>query len=86
MRGFNKGIEKAYYKANLIKAELLKEIYSGGPKYPLLRNLVPPGQRYLLIGMRDPFRPLVSKQKLVSASGKRKKLPLEKRRKKKEAG
>jgi hypothetical protein len=74
LRGFNKGIEKAYYKANLIKAELLKEIYSGGPKYPLLRNLVPPGQRYLLIGMRDPFRPLVSKQKVVSSSGKKKKL------------
>lgn len=74
LRGFNKGIEKAYYKANLIKAELLKEIYSGGPKYPLLRNLVPPGQRYLLIGMRDPFRPLVSKQKLVSSFGKKKKV------------
>ena len=74
LRGFNKGIEKAYYKANLIKAELLKEIYSGGPKYPLLRNLVPPGQRYLLIGKRDPFRPLVSKKKLVSSSGKKKKI------------
>jgi Tfp pilus assembly protein PilP len=74
LRGFNKGIEKAYNKANLIKAELLKEIYSGGPKYPLLRNLVSPGQRYLLIGRRDPFRPLVSKQKLVSSSGKKKKL------------
>ena len=74
LRGFNKGIEKAYYKANLIKAKLLKEIYSGGPKYPLLRKLVPPGKRYLLIGMRDPFRPLVSKQKVVSSSGKKKKL------------
>ena len=74
LRGFNKGIEKAYYRANLIKAELLKEIYSGGPKYPLLRNLVPPGQRYLLIGKRDPFRPLVSQKKLVSSSGKKKKL------------
>jgi hypothetical protein len=74
LRGFNKEIEKAYYKANFIKAELLKEIYSGGPKYPLLRNLVPPGQRYLLIGMRDPFRPLVSKQKVVSSSGTKKKV------------
>jgi hypothetical protein len=74
LRGFNKGIKKANYKANLIKAELLTEIDSGGPKYPLLRNLVPPGQRYLLIGRRDPFRPLVSSQKLVGSSRKKKKL------------
>jgi hypothetical protein len=86
LRGFNKGIEKAYYKANLIQVELLKEIYSGGPKYPLLRNLVPPGKRYLLIGMRDPFRPLVSKQKVVNSSGKKKKLISSSGKKKKLVG
>jgi hypothetical protein len=72
--GYLKVIKKVLYKADLIKDELLKEIHSGGPKYPLLRNLVPPGQRYQLIGKRDPFRPLVSKKKLVSSSGKNKKI------------
>jgi hypothetical protein len=61
-KGFNKGIRKALYKAGLIQADLIKEIDSGGPEYPLLKGMVPPGQRYMLIGKRDPFRPLVNKK------------------------
>jgi hypothetical protein len=69
LKGFKKGIKKAYYKAGLIRVELLKEIDFGGPDYPLLRNIVPPGQRYLLIGKRNPFRPLVNEKGLVHFSG-----------------
>jgi hypothetical protein len=65
LKGLNQGIKKASYKAGLMQAGLLKEIDSGGPDYPLLRDMVPPGQRYLLIGRRDPFRPLVNEQGLV---------------------
>ena len=65
LKGLNKGIKKASYKASLIQVDLLKEIDSGGPDYPLLRDMVPPGQRYLLIGRRDPFRPLVNEHGLV---------------------
>lgn len=64
-KGFNKGVKRALYKAGLIQVDLLKEIDSGGPEYPLLKNMVPPGQRYLLIGKRDPFRPLVNNKGLV---------------------
>jgi hypothetical protein len=83
LKAFLKVIKKSYYKADFIRAELLKEIHSGGPNYRLLKNLVPPGQRYLFIGRRDPFRPLVTKQKLVSSSRKKKKLVSSSRKKKK---
>jgi len=65
LKGFKKGIKKASFKADIIQAELIKEIDSGGPDYPLLKNIVPPGQRYLLIGKRDPFKPLVNRKGLV---------------------
>ena len=68
LKGIKKGIKKASYKAGLIQLRLLKEIDSGGPAYPLLREMVPLGQRYLLIGRRDPFRPLVNKWGLVGSS------------------
>ena len=38
--------------------------------------MVPPGQRYLLIGRRDPFRPLVNEQRLVDFSRREKPKPL----------
>jgi hypothetical protein len=68
LKGFKKGVKRALYKSGLIQVELLKEIDSGGPEYPLLRQMVPPGQRYLLIGKRDPFRPLVNKKGLIDFS------------------
>jgi len=68
LKGFKKGIRKASYKADLIQVELLKEIESGGPDYPLLKDIAPPGQRYLLIGRRDPFEPLVNDQGLIDVS------------------
>jgi hypothetical protein len=70
LQGFKKGIKKASFKADIIQARLLKEINSGGPDYPLLMSMVSPGQRYLLISRRDPFKPLVnSKGLLVSSKG-----------------
>jgi hypothetical protein len=69
LKSFNIGIKKASYKAGLIQLDLLKEINLGGPNYPLLRSMVPPGQRYMLIGRRDPFRPLVNQQGVVGSSG-----------------
>jgi hypothetical protein len=62
IKGFKKATQKALYKAGLIQVKLLEEIESGGPDYPLLRDIAPPGQRYMLIGKRDPFRPLVNKK------------------------
>jgi hypothetical protein len=59
LKGFKKGIKKNLYQAEQIQEDLLKEIDSGGPEFPLVREIAPPGQRYLLIGKRDPFRPLV---------------------------
>ncbi len=68
LKGFKNGIKKTAYQADLIQVELLKEIDSGGPGYPLLRDLAPPGQRHLLIVRRDPFQPLVNKGGLVDFS------------------
>ncbi|MBC8287850.1 MAG: pilus assembly protein PilP [Nitrospinae bacterium] len=68
LEGFKKGIRQVLYKGELIRVELVREIDAGGPEYPLLRNMVPPGQRYLLIGKRDPFRPLVNDQGLIDFS------------------
>jgi len=76
LNGLNKGIKKASYNAGLIQVRLLKEIDSGGPDYPFLRDIVPPGQRYLLIGGRDPFHPLVNERGLVGFSGREKSKPL----------
>jgi hypothetical protein len=76
LKGLKKGIKKASYKAGLIQVGLLKEIDAGGPDYPLLKDMVPLGQRYLLIGGRDPFRPLVNEQGLVGFSRKEKSKPL----------
>ena len=56
------------YQAEKIRKDLLKEIESGGPEFPLLKEIAPPGQRYLLIGKRDPFRPLLDPRGLVSLS------------------
>lgn len=65
IKGFKKATQKALYKAGLIQVKLIEEIESGGPEYPLLRDIAPPGQRYLLIGKRDPFQPLVNKDGLI---------------------
>ena len=66
--GFKKGIKKNLYQAEQIQEDLLKEIESGGPEFPLIKEIAPPGQRYLLIGKRDPFRPLVDVRGLISLS------------------
>lgn len=71
IKGFKKATQKALYKAGLIQVDLLEEIESGGPEYPLLRDIAPPGQRYMLIGKRDPFRPLVTKNGLVELTESR---------------
>ncbi|HCK67875.1 MAG TPA: hypothetical protein DHW17_01185, partial [Nitrospina sp.] len=68
LKGFEKGIKKSLYQAEKIRKDLLKEIESGGPEFPLLKEIAPPGQRYLLIGKRDPFRPLLDARELVSLS------------------
>ncbi|MZH02215.1 MAG: pilus assembly protein PilP [Nitrospinae bacterium] len=65
INGFKKATQKALYKAGLIQVELIEEIESGGPEYPLLRDIAPPGQRYMLIGKRDPFQPLVNRNGLI---------------------
>ena len=38
------------------------EIDEGGSETPLLRKLAPPGQRYLLVQLRDTFKPLFTDQ------------------------
>ncbi len=68
LKGFEKGIKKNLYQAEKIRKDLLKEIESGGPEFPLLNEIAPPGQRYLLIGKRDPFRPLLDARGLASLS------------------
>ncbi len=59
LQGLKKGIAKILRKAQRIQVQLLKEIEAGGPEYPLIKEIAPPGQRYLLIGKRDTFRPLL---------------------------
>ncbi len=58
LQGFDQGIKKALVDVNKVQRELLIEIDEGGPEFPLLRELAPPGQRYLLVQLRDPFKPL----------------------------
>jgi hypothetical protein len=69
LRGFKKEIKNTAYKASLIKIEWLNEVNSDGPYSPLLKNRIPTGQRLLLVGGRDPFRPLVNEQGFVSSPG-----------------
>jgi hypothetical protein len=57
-QGFVQGIKKALVDVHKVQRELLIEIDEGGPEFPLLRELAPPGQRYLLVQLRDPFKPL----------------------------
>jgi Tfp pilus assembly protein PilP len=57
-QGFDQGIKKALVDVHKVQRELLIEIDEGGPEFPLLRELAPPGQRYLLVQLRDPFKPL----------------------------
>jgi hypothetical protein len=66
LKGFKDGVVKNLYQAVKVQGDLVKEIESGGPEFPLLKEIAPPGQRYLLIGKRDPFRPLVDGNGLVS--------------------
>jgi hypothetical protein len=66
LKGLKKGIKGVFHRAETIQEELIKELESGGPKFPLLKEIAPPGQRYLLIGKRDPFRPLVNKAGLIA--------------------
>ncbi len=58
LQGFDQGIKKAMVDVHKVQRELLIEIDEGGPEFPLLRELAPPGQRYLLVQLRDPFKPL----------------------------
>lgn len=58
LRGFEQGVKKALVDVHKVQRELLIEIDEGGPEFPLLRELAPPGQRYLLVQLRDPFKPL----------------------------
>jgi len=66
LKGLEKGIKGTLHKAEAIQEELIKEIELGGPKFPLLKEIAPPGQRYLLMGKRDPFRPLVNARGLIA--------------------
>ncbi|HIJ50861.1 MAG TPA: hypothetical protein HPP54_07415 [Nitrospinae bacterium] len=58
LQGFTQGIKKALVNVHKVQRELLIEIDEGGPEFQLLRELAPPGQRYLLVQLRDPFKPL----------------------------
>jgi len=58
LRGFEKGTENTLTHVHKVQRKLLIEIDSGGPEFPLLRELAPAGQRYLLVRLRDPFKPL----------------------------
>jgi Tfp pilus assembly protein PilP len=58
LQGFAQGIKKTLVNVHKVQRELLIEIDEGGPEFPLLRELAPPGQRYLLVQLRDPFKPL----------------------------
>ena len=58
LQGFAQGIKKTLIDVHKVQRELLIEIDEGGPEFPLLRELAPPGQRYLLVQLRDPFKPL----------------------------
>lgn len=73
IEGFEKAVKKTLFQAESIQAALLTEIDSGGPDFPLVREIAPPGQRYLLIGKRDPFRPLVNDDGLVQLAESSKK-------------
>jgi hypothetical protein len=66
LKGFELGVKKNFSEAEKVQEDLVKEIASGGPQFPLLKEIAPPGQRYLLIGKRDPFLPLVNDSGLVS--------------------
>ena len=71
--GMKEAIAQNLLSAENIREELLMEIKSGVPEFSLLKEIAPPGQRYELIGRRDPFRPLVKKEGLVSLSDEGKK-------------
>jgi hypothetical protein len=58
LQGFDQGIKKALIDVHKVQSELLIEIDEGGTESPLLREIAPPGQRYLLSQLRDPFKPL----------------------------
>lgn len=78
LMGIKKAIAQNLLSAENIQEKLLMEIKSGGPEFRLLKQIAPPGQRYELIGKRDPFRslvktPLVEKEGLVSLSDEGKK-------------
>nr|MBC8282859.1 pilus assembly protein PilP [Nitrospinota bacterium] len=59
--GFERGAKKTLANVHKVQRELLIEIDEGGPEFPLLRELAPAGQRYLLVQLRDPFKPLFTK-------------------------
>ncbi len=58
LKGFKKGTKRTLTSVHKVQRELLAEIDEGGPEFPLLRELAPAGQRYLLVRLRDPFKPL----------------------------
>ena len=62
LQGFDQGIRKALIDVHKVQSELLIEIDEGGLESPLLREIAPPGQRYLLAQLRDPFKPLFTNQ------------------------
>jgi hypothetical protein len=62
LQGFDQGIKKTLIDVHKVQRELLIEIDEGGSESPLIRELAPPGQRFLLVQFRDPFKPLVTDQ------------------------
>lgn len=62
INGFAKGTKSTLAEVHKIQKKLLLEIEEGGPEFPLMRQLAPAGQRYLLVRLRDPFKPLFTDQ------------------------
>lgn len=62
LRGFEKGTKNTLTNVHKVQRKLLIEIDDGGPEFPLLRELAPAGQRYLLVRLRDPFKPLFTEE------------------------
>ncbi|MBT5375955.1 MAG: DUF2059 domain-containing protein [Nitrospinaceae bacterium] len=63
LKGFKDGVRRISNDAEVTQGELIKELASGGPQFPLTKAIAPPGYRYLLISKRDPFRPLIKKDR-----------------------
>ena len=65
LNGFKKGIKQTLDHVQKIQRKLLIEIERGGPEFPLIKAIAPAGQRYLLVRLRDSFKPLFTEKELV---------------------